>query len=159
MREAMGSTAGDYGTQFNLGVNSLRFQVGAYAGQMRDVNVGSVFAHDLGGGAVEDQNLSTVDVTTADGAQNAIKILDDAIKQILTQRAALGATRETFLESSISSLNVAKENISASEITITDVDMAEEVTNLTKSQILEQAGVAMLAQANQMPQTLLKLLQ
>ena len=159
MREAMGSVAADYGTQFNLGVNSLQFQVGAYAGQVRDVNIGSVFANDLGGGAVEDNNLSTVDVTTSNGAQNAIKILDDAITQITTQRAALGATQKNVLESSITSLNVAKENIAASESTIRDTDVAEEVVNLTKNQILEQSGVAMLAQANQMPQTLLKLLQ
>lgn len=159
MREAMGSVAMDYGTQFNLGVNTLQFQVGAYAGQLRDVNIGSVFASDLGGGAVEDQNLSTINVRTATGAQNAIKILDDAINQITSQRAALGATQTNVLESSITSLSVAKENISASESTIRDVDMADEVTNLTRNQILEQAGVAMLAQANQMPQTLLKLLQ
>jgi len=159
MREAMGSVMADYGTQFNLGVNSLRFQVGAYEGQVRNVSIGSVFANDLGGGAIEDENLSTVDVTTADGAQNAIKILDDAIKQISTQRAALGATQKNVLESSITSLNVAKENISASESTIRDTDMAEEMVNLTKNQILQQTGVAMLAQANQMPQTLLRLLQ
>ena len=159
MREAMGSVMADYGTQFNLGVNSLRFQVGAYEGQVRNVSIGSVLANELGGGAVEDENLSTVDVTTADGAQNAIRILDDAIKQISTQRAALGATQKNVLESSITSLNVAKENISASESTIRDTDMAEEMLNLTRNQILQQTGVAMLAQANQTPQTLLRLLQ
>ncbi|MCL5103073.1 MAG: hypothetical protein M1133_03010 [Armatimonadetes bacterium] len=159
MRESAGSVVADYATQFNLGVNTLRFQVGAYDHQIRDVNIGSVFANDLGGGAVEDNNVSTMDVTTYEGAQNAIQILDDAIQQISTQRAALGATQKNVLESSITSLNIAKENISASESTIRDTDMAAEVVTLTRNQILQQSGVAMLAQANQMPQTLLRLLQ
>lgn len=159
MREAEGSVAADYSTQFNLGVNTLRFQVGAYDHQIRDVNIGTVFANELGRGAVEDGNVATMDVTTYQGAQNAIKIMDDAIKQISTQRAALGATQSNVLESSINSLNIAKENISASESTIRDTDMAAEVVNLTRNQILQQSGVSMLAQANSMPQTLLKLLQ
>lgn len=159
MREAEGSVAADYSTQFNLGVNTLRFQVGAYDHQIRDVNIGTVYANELGRGAVEDENVSTMDVTTYEGAQNAIKIMDNAIKQISTQRAALGATQTNVLESSITSLNIAKENISASESTIRDTDMAAEVVNLTRNQILQQSGVSMLAQANSMPQTLLKLLQ
>ncbi len=161
MREAMGSFASDYGTQFNLGVNTLKFQVGAYNNQLRDVNIGSMFANELGRGALEDENLSTINVTDErnNGAQKAIQIMDDAIQQISSQRAALGATQKNVLESSITSLNVAKENISASESTIRDTDMAAEVINLTKNQILQQSGVSMLAQANQMPQTLLRLLQ
>ncbi|MCX6344169.1 MAG: flagellin [Armatimonadetes bacterium] len=161
MREAMGSVAMDYATQFNLGVNTLKFQVGAYDNQLRDVNIGSIFANELGRGALEDESLSTINVTDEknNGAQKAIRIMDDAIQQISSQRAALGATQKNVLESSITSLNIAKENISASESTIRDTDMAAEVVNLTKNQILQQSGVSMLAQANQMPQTLLRLLQ
>jgi flagellin len=159
MRESAGSATGDYGVQFDLGVNTLRFQVGAYENQIRDVNIGSIFAEELGRGAVEDENVSTLNVTTYEGAQNAISILDSAIADVSSLRAALGATQANVLESSITSLNIAQENISASESTIRDTDMASEITNLTREQILQQSGVAMLAQANQTPQTLLKLLQ
>ena len=159
MREAFGSVTGDFGTQFDLGVNSLRFQVGAYENQIRDVNINSVFAEDLGRSAVEDKSIATMDVTSYQGAVDAIKILDDAITDISSSRAALGATQKNVLESSVTSLTIAKENIASSESTIRDTDMAAEVVNLTKSQILQQSGVSMLAQANQSPQTLLKLLQ
>jgi len=159
MREAAGAVMGDYQNQFDLGVNTLKFQVGAYDHQTRDVNIGSVYSQDLGQGAVEDQNISTLDVTSSDGAQNAIKIIDDAISNISSLRASLGATQTNVLESSVTSLTIAKENISASESTIRDTDMSAEITNMTKYQILEQSGVSMLAQANQMPQNLLKLLQ
>ncbi len=140
MRESMGSVVADYGTQFNLGVSTLKFQVGAYDGQIRNVNIGSVFASDLGGGAVENQNLSTLNVITPEGAQDASGFLMMPSKHISTQRAALGATQTNVLESSITSLSVAKENISASESTIRDTDMAEEVVNMTKNQILQQSG-------------------
>jgi flagellin len=159
MREDYGAVMGDYTDQFDLGVNTLRFQVGAYDHQIRDVNIGSVFAEDLGRGAVEDENVSTLDVTTYEGAQNAIKILDDAISNISQLRASLGATQKNVLESSVTSLTIAKENIASSESTIRDTDMAQEVVNMTKNQILQQSGVSMLAQANSTPQTLLKLLQ
>jgi flagellin len=159
LTEAGGTATGNLGAQFQLDVGTLVFQVGAYAGQTRELNIPSVYAQDLGTDAVAGENVSTINLLTAEGAQNAILILDAAIRQISSVRAALGATQKNVFESGINSLTIAKENIAASESTIRDADMASEVMELTKAQILEQAGVAMLAQANMTPQTLLKLLQ
>ncbi len=158
LTESAGTATGDKGNQFQVNVGTLVFQVGAYYNQTREVNIADVHANQLGTGVVAGQNVSTIDVTTGEGAQNAIRILDQAITDISNIRANLGATQKNVLESSIKSLTIAKENIAASESTIRDTDMAEEMVEFTKLQILQQAGVAMLAQANQAPQTLLSLL-
>jgi flagellin len=100
----------------------------------------------------------TADLTSTANAVTAIGTLDTALKDISTVRAKLGAYQNRF-EHTINNLNVAVENLSASESRIRDVDMASEMVNFTKSQILTQAGTAMLAQANQAPQSVLKLLQ
>jgi flagellin len=105
--------------------------------------------------------LSLTGTTSANGhsnaAQDAVDQLDDAIKFVSTARANLGAYQNRF-DHTINNINVAVENLSASKSAITDTDMAQEMTNFTKSQILQQAGTAMLAQANQAPQGVLKLL-
>jgi flagellin len=93
----------------------------------------------------------------SNSAQDAVDQLDDAIKFVSTVRATLGAYQNRF-DHTINNINVAVENLSASKSAITDTDMAKEMTNFTKSQILQQAGTAMLAQANQAPQGVLKLL-
>jgi len=98
----------------------------------------------------------TVDNTAH--AQAAISLVDNAIKSVSTARATMGAYQNRF-EHTINNLNVAVENLSASESRIRDVDMAQEMVAFTRSQILSQAGTAMLAQANQAPQSVLKLLQ
>lgn len=152
------NSVSDKGAQATAQVGTLVFQVGAYANQTRTVALQDVSASKLGTTAVSGQNVSTIDVTTAAGAQNAMKILDAAISDVSTIRATLGALQTQTLESSINSLTVAKENIAASESTIRDTDMAAEMVDFTKYQILQQAGVSMLAQANQAPQALLSLL-
>jgi flagellin len=101
---------------------------------------------------------ATLDLTTTTNAQNAITALDTAIKGVSTARANLGAYQNRF-EHTINNLNVAVENVTASESRIRDTDMASEMVEFTKNQILSQAGTAMLAQANQAPQSVLKLLQ
>lgn len=154
---AAATTAAAYNDQFLIAKGTLVFQVGAYAGQTRELSIPSMFARDLGAGAVAGETLEDIDLIN--DPQNAILILDETIKQVSTIRAQLGATQKNVFESSISSLTIAKENIAASESTIRDTDMAEEVVNLTRNQILQQAGTAMLAQANLTPQVLLKLLQ
>jgi len=88
-----------------------------------------------------------------------LTVIDKAIADVSTLRASLGSAQKNTFESVINSLGVASENISASESSIRDTDMAAEMVNFTKNQIMEQAGTAMLAQANQAPQALLKLLQ
>lgn len=158
LTESGGGSTGDRGSQFQVQVGTLIFQVGAYYNQTREVNIADVHANKLGTGVIAGQDVSTIDVTTATGAQNALRILDQAITDVSNIRANLGATQKNVLESSINSLTVAKENIAASESTIRDTDMAEEMAEFTKLQILQQAGVAMLAQANQAPQALLSLL-
>ncbi|KAE8764071.1 flagellin [Georgenia thermotolerans] len=93
----------------------------------------------------------------ADGAQAAINLIDTQIGTISTARAELGAYQNR-LEHTIKNINVSIENLSASESRIRDTDMASEMVNFTRSQILSQAGTAMLAQANQIPQGVLQLL-
>ena len=100
---------------------------------------------------------STLDLTTTAGATAAINQLDTSISNVSTVRSNLGAFQNRF-DHTINNLNVAIENLSASKSAITDTDMAQEMTNFTKAQILQQAGTAMLAQANQAPQGVLKLL-
>jgi flagellin len=102
--------------------------------------------------------LSGSDLTTTETATAAIDSLDTALKDVSTVRAKLGAYQNRF-EHTINNLNVAVENLSASESRIRDTDMAQEMVQFTRSQILSQAGTAMLAQANQSPQGVLKLLQ
>jgi flagellin-like hook-associated protein FlgL len=110
------------------------------------------------------QNTSATDLkkyelkfTQATGADDALKKIDAAIKTVSNTRADLGAIQNRF-EHTINNLNVAVENLTASESRIRDTDMAQEMTNFTRSQILTQAGTAMLAQANQVPQGVLSLL-
>ena len=90
-------------------------------------------------------------------AYRNLSVTDSQIKAVSTARAELGAYQNRF-EHTIKNINVAVENLSASESRIRDTDMASEMVNFTRSQILSQAGTAMLAQANQAPQSVLKLL-
>jgi flagellin len=95
---------------------------------------------------------------SASGADLALAAIDTAIKTVSTTRADLGAVQNRF-DHTINNLNVAVENLSASESRIRDTDMAAEMMEFTRAQILSQAGTAMLAQANQAPQGVLRLLQ
>jgi flagellin len=101
--------------------------------------------------------VSTLDVKTAANSTAALASLDAALAQINTSRADLGAVQNRF-SSVVSSLQTTAENLSASRGRILDADFAVETTNLTKAQILQQAGTAMLAQANALPQNVLTLL-
>jgi flagellin len=103
-------------------------------------------------------NLTGADVSTTAGAQTAIDSVDKAITDVSTTRATLGAYQNRF-QHVVNNLNVEVENLSASNARIQDTDMASEMVKFTGSQILSQAGTAMLAQANQEPQSILKLLQ
>jgi flagellin len=103
------------------------------------------------------QSVSSLDVTTYDNAQKAIKIVDSALAAVNNQRAQYGALQNRF-QSTVSNLQTTSENLSASRSRIQDTDFAAETASLTRSQILQQAGTAMLAQANQLPQSVLSLL-
>src|SRR5690554_2318496 len=102
-------------------------------------------------------SVDTIDISTQEGAQSAISVLDSAIASIDKNRASLGAIQNRF-ESTISNLQNISENVSAARSRIMDTDYAAESANLTKYQIMQQAGTAMLAQANQLPQAVLSLL-
>jgi flagellin len=101
--------------------------------------------------------VSSLDLTTAAGAQAALATLDAAINTINTTRGTLGASQNRF-ESTIASLNTTTENLTASRSRIKDADFAKETANLSRAQVLQQAGTAMLAQANQSSQGVLSLL-
>ncbi len=103
-------------------------------------------------------SVDTVDIGTAAGAQSALSIIDAAVQGIDTQRATLGAVQNR-LTSTISNLQNIVENVSAARSQIRDADFAAETANLTRNQIIQQAGIAMLAQANAQPQNVLALLQ
>lgn len=101
--------------------------------------------------------ISDIDIGTQSGASSAISVLDAALQSVNNTRADLGAIQNRF-SSVVASLQVASENLSSSRGRIVDADFATETANLTRAQILQQAGTAMLAQANSLPQNVLSLL-
>ena len=101
--------------------------------------------------------VNTIDVSTVDGSTKALKIIDSALAAVNGQRASFGALQSRF-ETTISNLQLSSENMSASRSRIQDADFAAETANLSRAQILQQAGTAMVAQANQLPQGVLALL-
>ena len=128
---------------------TISIQVGANANQVIDITLTKSDAETLLG--------SVGDLKTADNAQVAIGALDVAITTLNTNRATLGATQNR-LEHTIKNLDNSSENLQAAESRIRDVDMAKEMMEFTKQNILQQASTAMLAQANAAPQTVLQLL-
>lgn len=136
---------------------SRTFQVGASEGDELSVTIGALSSSDLGtfGTTPTTADVSSIDLTSA--ASAAITTIDNAIEAVSTTRSTLGATQNR-LEHTISNLQVASENLAASESRIRDTDMAAEMVNFTRNQIMQQAGTAMLAQANQVPQSVLSLL-
>ncbi|MEI6916422.1 MAG: flagellin, partial [Armatimonadota bacterium] len=142
---------------------SLQFQVGSEVAQTASVSVSSTHSSKLGIAASSLETsalaISDINVTTVAGARDALRLIDAAISQVSTQRSNLGAAQKNVFESAINSLKVASENIAASESAIRDTDMAYEMSEFSKNQILVQSSVAMLSQANRAPQQLLQLLQ
>lgn len=137
----------------------LSFQVGAGSGNTISVTVGDVATAvgNLANGTVTSGTGADFDVTTAANAASTITKIDAAITAISTQRSDLGASQNR-LSHALNLANVASQNLAASQSHITDTDMAAEMVNYTKDNILSQAGTAMLAQANQSGQGILKLL-
>jgi flagellin len=147
---------------------SFAFQVGANTDTTDKITVNSVdlssVLTQLATFAIgQDSTVANGAVTLADAAagapdaDKAIKGIDDAIAVVTTGRASMGATQNRF-ESVISNLQVSSENLAASKGRIMDADFATETMNLSRSQILQQAGTAMISQANQLPQQVLSLL-
>ncbi len=131
----------------DLGMMTLH--VGANEGQIIDVNIPEVSLKSLG--------IDLMNTSTEDGCGKALTALDGAIEKVSSIRASLGAYQNR-LESTINNLSSSEENLTAAISRIEDTDMAEEMTEFTKLQVLTQASTAMVAQANERPQTVLQLL-
>ncbi len=129
----------------------VQFQVGGNAGQVENLSLGAFTTSAL--------NVDNLDVTTANGATASIEAIDKALEELNRRRGEIGSFMKNVLEVNIRSLGVAKESMAATESSIRDIDVAEEMTYYTKMQILQQSGLAVLAQANSAPQAVLSLLQ
>lgn len=136
---------------FDVTANGIGFQIGANVGQQLAVSISAMDAGALG--------VDIVDVTTWGGTDfdTQLALIDDAISKVSSERSKLGAWQNR-LEHTINNLQTADENLTAAESRIRDVDMALEMATFTRHQILQQAGTAMLAQANVSTQSVLKLL-
>jgi len=133
----------------------VAFHIGANIDQNETVFVESMTGEALG--IVDAQGQALISIATAADANNSIAVVDEAIRQVSTQRADLGAYQNRF-EFAQEGVAVAAENLAASRSRITDVDIAEEVVEFVKNQILIQSNSSMLAQANVLPQSALQLL-
>jgi len=128
----------------------LTFQIGANAGQTLSFGIDDMRSAALG--------LSSVNVDSQASAENAITAIDAATAKVSAERSKLGAIQNRLTDT-ISNLGTSSQNITSAEADIRDVDMASEMTNFQKNNVLQQAATSMLAQANQQPQNVLKLLQ
>ncbi|AZV55930.1 hypothetical protein DMR38_04535 [Clostridium sp. AWRP] len=151
------------GQSFQMDVKDMRAQAlgisGTTAGASQGVVDGAKFttAKSVSNGTDNVSVESSLDISTHDTATAAIKVIDNAINAVSTQRAQLGAYQNR-LEHTINNLGTSSENLTSAESRIRDVDMAKEMSNFSKNNILSQAAQAMLAQANQQPQQVLQLL-
>ncbi len=152
-----GAGLGDTDALFNqngYGIGSsgegVTLHIGANEGQTMNFAIGDMSAKAIG--------VDKVDISTTEGAESAITTVDDAIKLVSAQRSKLGAVQNR-LEHTISNLDNTAENLQSAEASIRDVDMASEMVNYSKNNILQQAAQSMLAQANQSTQGVLSLLQ
>jgi flagellin len=151
---------------FTVSAGQLEFSLGqdASSSEIRTLSIQNMQVNEMG----KDSTLSGSSLNAirtggkyslANDAANAVKIIDKAIDDVSITRANLGAFQQNALETTINTLSINKENLEASNSRIADVDMAQEMMKFTKNQILTQAGTAMLAQANQLPRSVLQLLQ
>ena len=145
----------------------LRFHVGPNADHMASTSIRDMSTNQLGRIIVPEgempnksnfMSLADIDVRNEQGAQDALAIIDQSLTEVATVRGELGAFQKHTLESNLTSLQVAAENMTAAESTIRDTDMAQELATFTRNQIMTQSATAQLAQANAMPQHVLRLL-
>ena len=145
----------------------LRFHVGPNADHMASTSIRDMSTSSLGRAKVAEgqlpnksnfMSLADIDVRNEQGAQDALAIIDQSLTEVATVRGELGAFQKHTLESNLTSLQVAAENMTAAESTIRDTDMAQELATFTRNQIMTQSATAQLAQANAMPQHVLRLL-
>jgi flagellin len=160
----LGSTFGTGTTSFVITGGGAKFQLGPRVDSSQQISLGmqSVAATNLGDsdvGFLSDLVSGGIASLRNGGARAASVILERAINQVAIMRGRLGAFERNTLDTNVNSLSVALENVTASESSIRDADFAQETSNLTRAQILTQAGTAVLATANSTPQAVLQLLQ
>jgi len=149
-----GNVRGAGGTDSTMVVGNFSMSaLGAFS--VTGLGVDAVAAVDL---SSKQSTVAAIDISTANGAQDAISVIDGALAQIDQVRSGLGAAQNRF-DNTISNLQNVQENVSAARGRIQDTDFAAETATLSKNQILQQAGTAILAQAKQLPQAVLSLLQ
>ena len=138
----------------------LEFQIGADKGNTLKLALPNITTDKLGIGSSDGgSSLAEVDVRTPSGAASAISIVDKAISEIASSRGELGALQRSALQSNLISLRLDAENLSAAESIIRDADIAMELAEFTRLQIMNQFAVAQAAQANVLPRNLLHLVQ
>jgi len=156
------TAAAGAGSNTTVTVNnqSLTFQIGANANETAKISIDKVTSDQLGGGVagVAAANLSQINVTTAAGAQDAIKVVDKAISDVSGLRGKIGAFQSNTLESNANNLRATLENTVSAESVIRDTDFASEIANFTKLQTQMQAGATVLGNANQMTSLVASLL-
>jgi flagellin len=141
--------------------NSPIFQVGALAGQTVAVSLSNTNTRVLGRGVNNESGYTSirdVDLRTSEGATSSLRLIEKAIDDITTNRAELGAFQKNTLESNLRQLRINVEELTNGESVIRDADMAAEISDFTRNSIMVQSATAMLAQANQVPKTVLSLL-
>ena len=145
----------------------LRFHVGPNAEHMASTSIRDMSTNQLGRIIVPEgelpnksnfMSLADIDVRNEQGAQDALAIIDQSLTEVATVRGELGAFQKHTLESNLTSLQIASENMTAAESTLRDTDMAQELATFTRNQIMSQSATAQLAQANALPQNVLRLL-
>ncbi len=141
-----GTIASGSGSQFQVGIHNT-------SNDRLTMAIATITASALGSGTM----IGSLSLSSASGAQSAIGVFDAAIKQLSTARAGIGAMQNR-LSVTMNNLSVSHENLSAAESRVRDVDVAEETSALTRSQILSQASISLLSQANQLPGAALSLL-
>jgi len=139
----------------------MNFHVGANPNQQVGMSFKSMKAAQLGTGVLNNSEFNSLEETSlmsADKAQDAMRIIDRAIEEVAIQRGEMGAFQKNTLESNLNWLRIAHENVQGSESVLRDADMAEEMAEFTRNQILMDASTSMLAHANQKTMSVLKLI-
>ena len=134
------------------------FQIGFERTTTANLSLRNMSAGQLGSGVVSGLTVNNLDVTTSTGAQNALAVLDKAIDEVSQMRGRIGNFQRNVVETQQRSLSSMRENLANSESSIRDLDVAQEMTNYTKFQVMQQAGMSILAQSNQQGSAVLSLL-
>jgi flagellin len=134
------------------------FQIGFERTTTANLALRNMSAGQLGSGVVSGLTVNNLDVTTSTGSQNALAVLDKAIDEVSQMRGRIGNFQRNVVETQQRSLSSMRENLANSESSIRDLDVASEMTNYTKFQVMQQAGLSILGQANQQGQNVLSLL-